>query len=332
MEMLFRCNILALVGGGRNPKYPQHKVMIWDDHQNRCIGELAFRSEVRAVKLRRDRVVVATFNRVYVYNFADLTLADHIDTDDNPRGLCALSASSNSNVLACPGPQKGQVRVELYDIRKRVTVVAHETVLACIALNHNGTRLATASEKGTLIRIFDTNTGELLQELRRGTDKADINCIAFHPNSTLLACTSDKGTVHIFKLNAAVSDPSFSWENETHGDPLSRKDVPHPAPNNTEDVPPGGLPIFGNVRKIFPQFLTERSFAQFRLPKPCRSICAFGIEPNTILVICADGSFYQASFEKGNEAVRIMYASIAEGPAPAPGLPDHNRSDYLHVN
>lgn len=37
------------LGGGQ--------VMIWDDSQSRCIGELSFRSEVYSVKLRRDKYV-----------------------------------------------------------------------------------------------------------------------------------------------------------------------------------------------------------------------------------------------------------------------------------
>ena len=43
---------------------PARQVMIWDDHQGRAIGELSFRSAVRAVRLRKDRVAVALEHKV----------------------------------------------------------------------------------------------------------------------------------------------------------------------------------------------------------------------------------------------------------------------------
>jgi WD40 repeat protein len=294
VEMLFRCNILALVGGGRNPRYPPNKVMIWDDHQNRCIGELSFRSVVKAVKLRRDRVVVVLEYKIYVYNFADLKLVDHIETAANGKGLCALCPYSSNTVLVCPGLQRGHVRVELYDKKKTTLIPAHETALSCFALNFDGTLLATASEKGTLIRIFNTATGERLQELRRGADRAEIYSIAFHHSSQWLAVSSDKGTVHVFSLVNPQEQERIVEDKKSDN------------PRSMVSFMKGILPKY---------FSSEWSFAQFRVPE-VKTIVAFGGEKNSIIVVSADGTFYKAMFDPekpGAECIQESYAKFTKG-------------------
>ncbi|KAL8096057.1 hypothetical protein AgCh_037134 [Apium graveolens] len=174
VEMLFRCNILALVGGKANTQYPPNKVVIWDDHQGRCIGEFSFRSEVRAVKLRRDRVVVVLEHKVYVYNFMDLKLLHQIETVANPKGLCCLSHQMNTSVLACPGIRRGQVRIEHFGLHMTKIIQAHDAQIACITMTMDGLLLATASTKGTLIRIFNTMDGTRLQEKVKEQKGSDI--------------------------------------------------------------------------------------------------------------------------------------------------------------
>ena len=130
IEMLFRCNLIALVGGGAvNPYAPSHRVLIWDDHVQKAIGELSFRQVVLSVKLRRDAIAVALRDRVYVYHLADLSLRDKIYTADNPHGLLCLSTAIPDMVLACPSVTDGHVRVERYGVRK--VVVSANTGTVC---------------------------------------------------------------------------------------------------------------------------------------------------------------------------------------------------------
>ena len=53
--MLNRTNIIALVGGGKNVRFPKNQVIIWDDFQGKPLSDLKFNSFVRNVKLRKDK-------------------------------------------------------------------------------------------------------------------------------------------------------------------------------------------------------------------------------------------------------------------------------------
>ncbi|BBM97403.1 WD repeat-containing protein 45 [Marchantia polymorpha subsp. ruderalis] len=308
VEMLFRCNIIALVGGGKAPRYAPNKVMIWDDHQGRCIGELTFRSEVRAVRLRRDMILVVLEHKIYTYNFTDLKLLYSVETLANPKGLCAVSYSSSPSVMVCPGLRRGEVRVELYSQKKTKFIAAHEASLACFALSLDGSLLATASTKGTLIRIFNTKDCTKLQELRRGADRADIYSINFSPTNHWLVCSSDKGTVHVFSLQAPSGiDPKHGEAKNLNANSGSLLMAGSAFLNYAVGNAGSSLSFMKGVLPKY--FSSEWSFAQFRVQEDTHAIAAFGPEKHSVVIVCANGSFYRCSFDPsvGGEMVREQY-------------------------
>lgn len=176
---------------------------------------------------------------------------------------------------------------------------AHENAISCLALNRDGTLMATSSEKGTLIRIFRAEDGAYLQELRRGKEKAEIFSISFDPTNYFLASSSDRGTVHIWSLTTAYKKLSELGVN------VAENNIP------SEEIPKNQTSV---LSKLFGgYFNSEWSFAQLRIDES-KSICSFGPN-NTIIVVSLSGKFYQATFDikRKGECTNIQENSLNMG-------------------
>uniref|UniRef100_A0A915CZS5 WD repeat domain phosphoinositide-interacting protein 3 n=1 Tax=Ditylenchus dipsaci TaxID=166011 RepID=A0A915CZS5_9BILA len=174
-EMLFRCNYLALVGGGARPAFPPNKVIIWDCSLRKSVIELEMPQQVLAVRLRRDRIVVVLQCRIYVYSFSDIPVQlFEFETPENPLRLCALSTSVENSYLAFPSSSLVG-SIELLDLSQKKgnprQIKAHSHSVYVLAFNVSGTIVATASVKGTLIRLFEVAKGTMLKEFRRGSNR-----------------------------------------------------------------------------------------------------------------------------------------------------------------
>lgn len=187
------------------------------------------------MRLNRRRLAVVLEEEIYLYDIANMTLLYVISTSPNPTAICALSPSSENCYVAYPLPKPredaGERRpqhapplstyvpptsgdVLIFDTitLKAVNVIeAHRSPLSCIALNNEGTLLATASETGTIIRVFSVPRGQKLYQFRRGTYPSTIYSMSFNLSSTLLCVSSTSDTVHIFRLSgpAAAIDGSL---------------------------------------------------------------------------------------------------------------------------
>lgn len=142
--MMGNANYVALVGGGRSPKFPSNKVIIWDDSKNKVALEISTLTSVRGVQLSKTRVVVVLQNSVRVYAFEKQPKPMGVwETADNLLGLCCLT----DKYLVFPGRQTGHVQV-VHLANETVTIItAHTSNLRAIQLSSDGELVATASEK-----------------------------------------------------------------------------------------------------------------------------------------------------------------------------------------
>ncbi|KAI0235473.1 autophagy protein [Massospora cicadina] len=194
--------------------------------------------------------------------------------------------------------RSGQSRLQVINV-----IQAHKSTLSLLSINPTGTMLATASDKGTVIRVFSLPGGQKLYQFRRGTYAARIYSINFNMVSSLLCVSSDTDTVHIFRLgNTGKASGDYS---RTYPDsPRLRRTSFHSLV---------GRKLAGSVGGYLPEALTEmwepaRDFAFLKLPSVgAQSIVALSSTTPQVMVVTSDGYLYQYNIdlENGGECVLL---------------------------
>lgn len=175
------------------------------------ICEFKYPKHILNVAMNRNRLVVCLKDSIYIHNIQDMKLLHSIkNIMENPNGLISLSSK---NCLAYPiATDKG--RIQLFDANKAengVVIDAHSSKVVIMKFSSCGDMLATASEKGTVIRIFSVQTGTLLIEFRRSVKRyAQISSLNFSICGKYVTCSSNTDTIHIFKIESKSNMFSFN--------------------------------------------------------------------------------------------------------------------------
>lgn len=254
-EMLFRSSLLVVVGAGETHDMSPRRLKVFNTSTRAVIADLPFPDTIAAVRLDRQKLVVVEARRATIFDLATLATQREIATARNERGVVAMTAdeTGETSLVALPaeqvaaflrtgtkanksargdGTRDGATDSRLAS-RLGVVVVhdclnhhavceirAHRAPLAAMAFSSDGRFLATASERGTVVRVHVLPEADerFTKTFRRGVQGAVVRQIAFGPKTPngglALAASSEKGTVHVFRLATFEDDDEAVEKNK----------------------------------------------------------------------------------------------------------------------
>ncbi|KAG0197499.1 autophagy protein, partial [Mortierella sp. GBA30] len=297
VEMLFCTSLVAIVGAGDQPASSPRRLQIINTKRQSTICELTFPTTILSVKLNRKRLIVVLEDQIYVEN---CYLAYPSPTPS------PTSPFSNNGRDDSHGPSGDVLIFNALTLQVVNIVQAHKTSVSNISINSEGTMLATASDKGTVMRIWSVPNAQRLYQFRRGTQSARIYSLSFNLASTLLCVSSDTDTVHVFKLGGPSSmggghrsnGASFDGSLESKGSGMSSM-----LRRQSMNI---GKNLAGSVGSYLPGAITEifepsRDFAHLKLPSTgIQSVIALSNTTPQVMVVTSDGYFYQYNIDLEN--------------------------------
>lgn len=269
VKMLYESNIIIFVGKQEKGLYPNNKLIIWDDSKKTVLGEIAYNKPISNLNVTKDYIVVLVDKKIYIYKFDTLNLVKTIDVSPHPNKLICMGLE-NPEYLVYPSEKTGVISITKLSEDYLEEIEAHYSAIENLFVSNDGKYVITASETGTMIRIFNIDTKEKLVEFRRGVDPAKIVDIKLCNNNSILLVSSTKGTIHLY--NTGI-DPELKANNTSYDS--------------------YGMPL---IKWALPQYFSDSfSFTRFNLAN-ISTVSSFDRREPKIYSFGQDGQFYELNF------------------------------------
>ena len=196
--------IFLACSGGKHPRYPLTHLIIYDNESGKPVEQIQIGHRIKNIKANKKLLFVVGRSKIFLFKTENLSNIGTFDSyEENEEGICALSENDEEVTFAYPARTEGYINImrikdKIIDIKN---FFIHNKKIACLGLNKTGDKLISSSIGGTLIRLFDTKTGDIIDDFKRGNNKAQIFSLNFSNDNKFICCSSDKETIHIFKLN-----------------------------------------------------------------------------------------------------------------------------------
>lgn len=339
LKMLFYTTLTVIV-----PKAPSgnRTLTIYNLKQRLKICDLTFPLAIVDIKLNRKWLLVyLEVGQIHIYNMScvrlskvvDLTSVDvvwdfgagdssllvlplHVVNEKVFEGVDIASLivftkelhPKKFSLAELNADSKGWVLV--YDtmaLAPKLIYKAHDSPLARIAVSNDNTKIATASTKGTIIRVVTLDDNITITNLRRGHNPAAINALSFNQDNTILGVGSTSNTIHLFNLASIDPDMDHLQSSDDLNENLanlliSKQNVQEPYFSLKSLKHSLKNPVTKSIAKKLPykQYWTNliwepprRSFAFIRIPEPeLHHHVDIGFTANVVLVALYLGDFY----------------------------------------
>lgn len=152
-----------------------------------------------SMEIAPGKIVLACPLKVYVLDSSTLTLLCADETFDNAEGRFAVSMYPSTLTLAYPKTKKGSVKlVNLKEWREGSLYSCHQSAIRYVGITNNAERFTTCSFKFTVVRIFNSETGDKLQQVWIGGNRLQPIRMKFSSEGDWLAVLMVNGDLKIF--------------------------------------------------------------------------------------------------------------------------------------